>query len=98
MEGLDIPTVIGRHPEGNLYFQFGKKPLKPSFISFQEVRTGLWAECSQEQGNSHQCLPSPEDVKMALEEYKLSRLKDWVYRLKVEHLLKISTSLSLPFL
>ena len=45
-----------------------------------------------------QCLPSPEDVKLPWRYINcLWRLKDGMYRLEVEHLLKISTSLSLPF-
>ena len=62
-------TAIGRHPEGNI-LSVWKETSQTILYLFQEVCMG----CEQVLTGRKlmQCLPSPEDVKMALEVYKLS--------------------------
>lgn len=62
-------TVIGRHPERNI-LSVWKETSQTILYLFQEVCMG----CKQVLTGRKlmQCLPSPEDVKMTLEVYKLS--------------------------
>lgn len=63
-------TVFNRHPEGNLTLSVWRETSQAILYLFQEVRMG----CEQVLIGRKlmQCLPSPEDVKMVLEVYKLS--------------------------
>ena len=69
MEGLDIPTLLSLVGIRKETYTFSLERNLSNHL-FQEVRMGCERVLTGRKLT--QCLPSPEDVKMALEEYKLS--------------------------
>lgn len=84
MEGLDIPTLLSLVGILKETYFLSLKETSQTILSSLSGSSRMGCERVLIGRKLTQCLPSPEDVKMALEEYKLSlRLKESKVDLKL---------------